>query len=402
MMPHHELNARWERCRELLREFVPAAGGIIVFSRLNIYYLTGTFGNGLAWLPLDGEPVLLCRRGYERAKLESPLRKIFSFSSYKDVEAALQDAGAPLTKTCAVEMNGLSWALGSSFSKYLTKYELVAGDKVLSIGRSRKSAWELDKLRQAGALHGRCLAEKLPGLLKAGMTELEIAHAISELFFQEGHHGILRMESYGEEVFLGHIAVGESGNYPSVFNGPLGLRGVHPAIPHMGSNEVAWQPGMPLAVDNGYMLEGYMTDKTQIYWLGERSSIPDEVRKAHDFCVGLQSWIAHHLRPGARPSDVWQHCSAAAEKEGLQDGFMGLGRNKVSFVGHGIGLAVDEYPALAKGFDQPLEEGMVIAVEPKMGIPGVGMVGVENTFEVTAKGGRSLTGTKNDIICVRA
>jgi Xaa-Pro dipeptidase len=314
MMPHHELNARWERCRELLREFVPAAGGIIVFSRLNIYYLTGTFGNGLAWLPLDGEPVLLCRRGYERAKLESPLRKIFSFSSYKDVEAALQDAGAPLTKTCAVEMNGLSWALGSSFSKYLTKYELVAGDKVLSIGRSRKSAWELDKLRQAGALHGRCLAEKLPGLLKAGMTELEIAHAISELFFQEGHHGILRMESYGEEVFLGHIAVGESGNYPSVFNGPLGLRGVHPAIPHMGSNEVAWQPGMPLAVDNGYMLEGYMTDKTQIYWLGERSSIPDEVRKAHDFCVGLQSWIAHHLRPGARPSDVWQHCAHSISK----------------------------------------------------------------------------------------
>ena len=81
---------------------------------------------------------------------------------------------------------------------------------------------------------------------------------------------------------------------------------------------------------------------------------------------------------------------------------MGLGRNKVSFVGHGIGLAIDEYPALTKGFDRLLEEGMVLAVEPKMGIPGVGMVGVENTFEVTAKGGKSLTGEKYEIICVKA
>ena len=255
-------------------------------------------------------------------------------------------------------------------------------------------------MRQAGVLHEKCLVEELPSMLKAGMSELEIAHAISDLFFRQGHHGILRMENYGEEVFLGHIAIGESGNYPSVFNGPLGLKGVHPAVPHMGSRDVVWEPNMPLSIDNGYMFEGYMTDKTQIYWLGGRSSIPDRVGKAQDFCVQLQEWIARHLKPGIKPGDIWQHCSAAAEKQGWSEGFMGLGRNKVGFVGHGIGLAVDEYPALAKGFDLPLEEGMVIAVEPKMGIAGVGMVGVENTYEVTPKGGRSMTGTKNEIICI--
>jgi Xaa-Pro dipeptidase len=46
----------------------------------------------------------------------------------------------------------------------------------------------------------------------------------------------------------------------------------------------------------------------------------------------------------------------------------------------------------------PLEEGMVLAIEPKIGISGVGMVGTENTFEVTATGGRSITGKKYDII----
>jgi Xaa-Pro aminopeptidase len=79
---------------------------------------------------------------------------------------------------------------------------------------------------------------------------------------------------------------------------------------------------------------------------------------------------------------------------------MALGGNKVRFIGHGIGLAIDEYPVIAKGFDAPLEAGMLFAVEPKIGIPGFGMVGVENTFEVTLEGGRCLTGSRFDIVCV--
>ena len=78
------------------------------------------------------------------------------------------------------------------------------------------------------------------------------------------------MENYGEEVFLGHISVGDSANYPSVFNGPVGLRGVHPAAPYMGSADVRWTRGKPLTIDNGFTLAGYMTDKTQVYWLGNK------------------------------------------------------------------------------------------------------------------------------------
>ena len=232
------------------------------------------------------------------------------------------------------------------------------------------------------------------------MSEFEIAHVISHLFFTQGHHGILRMETYGEEVYLGHISIGESGNYPSVFNGPLGLRGVHPAVPHMGSNHVHWEAGMPLSIDNGFMHEGYQTDKTQIYWLGEKNSIPMVVQSAHDCAVEIQERIVENLKPGVRPSDLWEQSLELARKNGFEDGFMGLDKNKVAFVGHGIGLAIDEYPAVAKGFDLPLEEGTVLAIEPKIGIPGIGMVGVENTFIVTERGGQCLTGEKYEIICV--
>jgi Xaa-Pro aminopeptidase len=201
-------------------------------------------------------------------------------------------------------------------------------------------------------------------------------------------------------VFLGHISVGDSANYPSVFNGPVGLRGVHPATPHMGSAEVKWMAGQPLIIDNGFNLAGYMTDKTQVYWLGPKKNLPVQVEKAHNFCIELQSRIAQLLRPGTAPSEIWNHCLAAVAASEWQEGFMGFGKNKVFFAGHGIGLAIDEYPVLTKGFDLPLEEGMTLAVEPKIAIPGLGMVGVENTFEVTAGGGKSLTGEEFDIIDV--
>ena len=79
---------------------------------------------------------------------------------------------------------------------------------------------------------------------------------------------------------------------------------------------------------------------------------------------------------------------------------MGYGKRQVKFLGHGIGLTVDEYPVLAKGFKEPLKENMVFAVEPKKGIEGIGMVGIENTFVVTPEGGRCITGSSPGLILV--
>jgi len=399
-LPATELSSRWDRCRALLYQCIPQSTGIMIFSRLNIYYFTGSLANGVFWLPLVGEPVLFCRRGVERARIESPVKHIYPFQSYRDIETVLNDLGYSLPDSIAAEMNGLSWALSNSLLKYLGTHQFVAADRIIGMCRARKSALELGILREAGAKHAKCLTELVLPFLHSGISELEICYKISELFFSEGHLGILRMENYGEEVFLGHISVGDSANYPSFFNGPVGLQGVHPAAPFMGSAEVKWTAGKPLIIDNGFTLAGYMTDKTQVYWLGAKEDIPVKAREAHDFCIDLQHQVAERLRPGVLPSEIWNHCLAEVERSGWGDGFMGWGGNKVSFVGHGIGLAIDEYPVLAKGFDFPLEERMTLAVEPKIGLPGFGMVGVENTFEVTSTGGKSLTGDTFDILTV--
>ena len=284
-------------------------------------------------------------------------------------------------------MGGITWALGRTLAEHLAPAQLVPGDRALSLARAVKSPWELAILRAAGADHDRCLRELLPARIAPGMTEREIAHRVWEVLFAAGHQGLLRMENYGEEVFLGHVSAGESGNYPSVFNGPVGLRGEHPATPHMGSAK-RWERGEPLVCDIGFVRSGYHTDKTQVYFAGPRAAIPARAAAAHEFCVEVQAWVAAQLRPGSVPSQLAEHCFAWAERAGWAEGFMALGGNKVRFIGHGIGLAIDEYPVIAKGFDAPLEEGMLLALEPKIGIPGLGMVGVENTFEVTPDGGR--------------
>ena len=398
--PAEEIASRWTRFRRLLRQHLPRAEGAFIFSRLNLFYFTGTFANGVFWLPAEGEPILFCRRGAERARIEASVKTVVPFTSYRDIALTFADLSLAPPSRAAAEMNGLPWSLSTSLMKNLPATTFMPSDRVIALTRAKKSSWELQFLREAGEKHNRCLTQQLPSFLHEGIDEFAISRKVFDIFFSEGHSGVLRMETFGEEAFLGHIAIGDSANYPSFFNGPVGLRGVHPAAPFMGSEQIKWEKGVPLTIDCGFSIGGYQTDKTQVYWLGDKSTIPEDVRRAHDFCVEMQAMLAQQLKPGATPAGLWNQCAEIAAESHWKSGFMGLGNNRVDFVGHGIGLAIDEYPVLAAGFDLPLEEGMVLAVEPKIGLPGVGMVGTENTFEVTPEGGRPLTGTHYGIITI--
>ncbi len=400
-IPAAEIARRRADCRALLAELTPDASGLLACGRTAIYHLTGTLGMGCLWLPREGEPLLMLRKGAERAELEAPGTRVVTYRSYKDLEGLTAEAGVPIGEVVAVDMAGLSWQLGQMLASRLPGRRFVSGDAVVAIAQSRKSEWELGILRSCGERHHLALHDVMPRLIKPGMTEREIAHIAWAVFYELGHQGILRMSAFGEECFLGHVSAGDSGNYPSSFNGPLGVRGEHPAVPLMGYAGKVWRKGEPLALDIGFQIEGYHTDKTQMYWSGPSDSVPAEARAAYDFCVDVQAWAAEALKPGALVGDLWTHCLQWAKDAGFYDGFMGLGANKVPFLGHGIGLAIDGYPAIAKGFDRPLETGMTLALEPKQGVPGLGMLGVENTFEVTAAGGRCITGDAYELLCVQ-
>ncbi len=399
-VPYSELTRRHKLCLEFLEEFAPQAGGLLAFSRVHIYYLTGHLGMGCLWLPKEGEPILFVRKGHKRAELESGVKNIVSFKSYSQLPNAAQKAESPLTSTIAVDTGGLSWQLGNLLQNKLPQYSFVAGDMAFALARAKKSEWELEILRRCGALHHKSLYSLLPQHIHFGMSEREVAHKAWEIFYAQGHMGLMRMHAHGEEIFLGHVSAGQSGAYPSSFNGPLGVVGEHPAIPYMGNAHIIWQKDTPLVCDIGFSLEGYCTDKTQVYWAGSQKNYDLELANAYSFCVDVQAWLAENIRPGVLPSKLYQGCLDMAKQAGMSEGFMGYGENKVAFVGHGIGLSIDGYPALAKGFDRPLEQGNVLALEPKQTVQGKGMVGVENTFEVTSTGCQSITGNDFNMIFI--
>ncbi len=397
-LPLEEMQHRHELCRTLCQELQPKAQGMLFFSRLALYYMTGTYADGIFYLPLQGAPLLLLQRGAERAHLESPLNAIHHLPAWDKLADFCQELGTPLATCIAAEMGALPWNMATVLQQGLKDSTFVNVDSIFMQARSRKSLWELKKMRLTGARHHEGVFKRIPQRIHAGMSERGLSIISWQVFFELGHSGMNRMGHFGEECFLGHIAAGDNGNYPSHFNGPLGLKGEHPAVPYMGNAHTIWQKDQILAMDIGYALEGYHTDKTQVYYSGKIESMPAKARHAHDACIEIQQRAAERLRPGAIPSEIWDEAKKSAQRLGIEEGFMGLDGNKVPFLGHGIGLVIDEYPVIAPRFDAPLVEGMTLALEPKVGIRGMGMVGVENTYEVTAQGGASLTGDDFTIV----
>jgi hypothetical protein len=110
--------------------------------------------------------------------------------------------------------------------------------------------------------------------------------------------------------------------------------------------------------------------------------------------------VARRLRPGEIPSALWDAARALADEAGLGARFMGPPGDQARFVGHGVGLELDELPVLAPGFDEPLVAGQVVAVEPKFVFPGLGAVGIENTWAVGEGGGERLTDFPDDLLRV--
>lgn len=401
-IPRSELKERWERCRHHLQRLRPEAGGLLVFSRVLIYWLSGHFANGSLWLPLEGEPVLLVRKGRERAEMESPLEDIASFRSFKEIPGVLADMGQALPESVAVDMSSLSWELGQGLAQKIPNCAFVPGDGALMQARAVKSDWELDLMRLAGKRHEVVLRQRLPERIRPGMSEWEVASITLQEFVDQGHQCINRVMGPGEEFFLGSFAAGDSGNYPTVISGPVGVRGMHPAVPHMGYAGKVWQQGEVLVADTMFFLEGYHTDKTQVYFAGSKGALPSQAGEAFAFCRELLQAMAERLKPGAVPAEIYDFAAGQAGQHGWSEGFMGLGENKVPFIGHGIGLFVDDFPPLTGKLKEPLQENMTLALEPKVGLPGLGMVGVEDTFVVTPEGGRSLSGEERDMISIES
>lgn len=392
-VPIIELEMRMNRFRDKMDTSNPDWEIAVIFSKINLYYFTGTMQDGILLIPRTDEAAFWVRRSYERALDESQFPRIKPMDSFRDAA----DSIGKLPGTVYMETEVVPLALFQRFQKYFPFTDVKPLDKQIAAVRALKSAYELSLMEQAGDIHRRVLEDRIPRILKEGMSEAELATKLFSILVEEGHHGVSRFGMFDTEIVLGHICFGESSIYPSYFNGPGGNYGMNPAVPLLGSCDRTLEKGDLVFIDIGCGVEGYHTDKTMTYMFGK--PLPDEVIAGHNKCVEIQNEAAAMLKPGAVPAQIYSAIINKLDARFLEN-FMGYGNRKVKFLGHGIGLVVDEWPVIAEGFCEPLQEGMAIALEPKKGFKDVGMVGIENTFLVSPEGGRCITGASPGLILV--
>ena len=393
MILQTEFLHRISRLRAAMDKHDPDWGTVILVGRVNQYYFAGSMQDGLLIIRHDGTTAYFVRRSFDRAREDSALQDVYPMASYRDAASVI---GADCGKTY-LETELMPLAMLERLRKAFHLGSPHALDRIVLSVRAVKSPAEIALMTESGRLHQKLLDEVVPTLLHEGMTEVELTGRMQLAMHELGYQGITRFGMFQTEIGIGQLGFGENSLLRTSFDGPGGMKGMSPAVPLIGSRERKLAKGDLVFVDVAFGVEGYHTDRTQVYRFGEEPTA--EMVRLHTLCRDIEREAAASLRPGVRPSDIYKAARARVSPE-LEPNFMGFAGQTVRFLGHGVGLQIDEYPVLTTGFDEPLQAGMTIALEPKIGMAGIGMVGVEDTYVVTPDGGRCLTGGEKPIITV--
>ena len=347
---------------------------------LNIFYFTGAFVDGHLVITSQKRAFLLVYRTRARLFEDSPVEAQV-FRSLKKLPQFLKELGI---KKLGLEADRLSAALFWRYQKLLADFELGDVSPFLRELRAVKSPYEISCLKQAAEVLAKALWAFLPQL-RPGMTELEAAGLLEKELRRLGHPAFTRTSGFGQELAYGHLLSGEAATVPSYLTTGQGGAGVYgfpqgPSFKKIKENE-------PILIDYAGWFEGYMVDQSRLFCLGE---IPKKALRIFEKILALMEALEELLFPGTLARKIYEEAQKFAAKEGLEPCFMAHGPEKVPFVGHGVGLEIDEWPPIAQ-VEIPLKEGMVIALEPKCHVPGLGVIGLEDTFLVTDKGPRRLT-----------
>lgn len=374
-----ELQQRTTAMQALLKK--KELDGALFIYPIDVYYFSGTRQNATLWMPAEGTPVLLVRKSLARARQESPLPDIRPFPSSRDFAAVLPAEAVKLGLTYDV----LPVQQLNFYTKLLAGREFVDISPLNREVRSVKTPVEVELLRRSGASLSSVFTQ-VPEFLRAGMRELDLSAEFECRLRKTGNEGYVRMRAFNQELFQG-LAVSAGGPSYGFFDGAVTGRGLSNASPHGASLDLI-EKNVPILLDYTGVFEGYITDMTRIFVLGD---LDDELKHAFATSLDIQDFLQRSLKPGAVCEELFLKAAEMAEGAGLGDCFMGMPGEQARFVGHGVGLELDEFPVIAQGFKVPLQEGHVIAIEPKFVMPGKGVVGIENTFVVTAAGGVKLT-----------
>jgi len=383
-----ELKLRWDKIQQNMSDV--HADGLLICDNVNLYYVSGRIFRGYCYIPVKGEPIFFVRRplglnGTQVVYIRKP----------EEIGEYLQKNGIAFPDKLLLESDSISYSDYKRYETIFTPKEVLNGTALLRRCRSIKTPYEIDLIRRSGELHAKAY-ETIPSLYRKGMTDVEFSIELEHECRKLGSLGIFRIFGQSMEIFMGSVLAGDNADTPSPYDFAMGGAGLDVSLP-VGCNGTVLTEGMSLMVDMGGNFTGYMTDMTRTYAIG---SVQELALKAHETSIAIHQAIAAKSRPGVAAKDLYELAAEMANDARLSDYFMGH-RQKAGFIGHGVGIEINEAPVLAPRSRDILAEGMVFALEPKFVIPGTGALGIENTYAVTADGVEKLTVCKEELISLQ-
>jgi Xaa-Pro aminopeptidase len=388
--PLREIENRLIRIRKgMEKEEIEA---LLVIQKMDFYFLSGTTQDGLLFVPLKGESLLMIKRELERAKIESPLKDVVSINSARDLPHLIKDHLGRLPKNLGLEFDMLPVRDYFRYQNLFPKIQFMDASPILREARKIKSPFEIDLMRVAGEI-GEKVYQDGKRALREGMTEIEFGGLLEASAKAHGHEGLLRVRSLNYEAYTWHVLSGPTGGIVSQSDSPMGGLGLSPAFP-VGASLKTMKAHEPILVDFGTCYHGYQVDETRMFSIGKMEK---KFIDAYHACREIHDAILDEVKPGADCEGIFKKTLPLAEKLGYQDSYLGPPGLQTRFVAHGIGLELNELPFIAQGQSYLLEEGMTFSLEPKIVFPGEGSVGIENTVVVTKNGYEILTPLEQEI-----
>jgi Xaa-Pro aminopeptidase len=389
--PKEEIESRIKELKKRMAE-----NGIsfaVIIQNVDLFYFTGSMQNGILVVPVEGKPLFFVTKNLNRAVFETSL-EITPIKKDKDVKDILTDMKV-LKGRGGMELDVIPVTVYERWKNILGYDNITDVSTLIKDVRLIKSPFELEQIIKSGEIIGHVF-KKAKKVIREGVREIDIDAALLAEGRRMGHQGFLRMRGLNQEMMSCYVTHGYSATMPSGADVPISGIGITPAIGQGASlNKV--QRGIPVLVDYGGGYNGYITDETRAFAVGEMKEI---FNKAHNVAKDIIEDAIAFGKEGVYGTEIFMRSSDRAKKEGLEDYFMGYGAGRVGFIGHGLGLEINELPVITPRHEIMLKEGMVFAFEPKFIMPGEGAIGIEVDFIVRKDRLERVTDTSMDVVYV--
>jgi Xaa-Pro aminopeptidase len=390
LTPAGEIERRIAALQERLRR--AGIDAAVLVQNADLFYFAGSIQQGILVVPATSSPVYFVRRVYERAVAESSIGDLRKISGPRDVTAYYAAQGRTFAKV-GFEMDVLPVGAFLRFQNIFPGAQAEDVSPLVREIRAVKSAHEAEVIRDCG----RKLAALLSGArerIRAGETEVALQGALQGEAIAGGHTTIARMRAFNQDPGLGCVISGPDAAIPSYADFPTAGKGSCPFVP-AGQGDRVIGRNEPIIVDLMWAQGGYLVDMARTFSIGPMTA---RLEEAYGYAVEAMRAIEAGIGPGAVAGELYRAGMAVAARTPYPGNFMGAPGYNTKFIGHGVGIEVDEIPFIANGAPTVLAPGMVFTLEPKFVFPGEGAVGLENSYLVTADGFENLTVLTQEII----